>query len=61
MKIILMPYADQLCICKNCKKKFTILKENQLDNYLQCSHCGSLKWDGKDEYDMKQEKKKKKL
>lgn len=56
-----MPYADQLCICKNCKKKFTILKENQLDNYLQCSHCGSLKWDGKDEYDMKQEKKKKKL
>ena len=46
-----MPYADRLCICKNCKKEFTILKENQRDNYLQCSHCGSLKWTKKDEYD----------
>lgn len=48
-----MPNIDTVCVCRNCKKDFTILKENLLDDYLQCTWCGSLRWDFKEENDKK--------
>lgn len=54
MKIVLMPNIDTLCICRNCKKEFRILKENLLDNYIQCSYCGSLRWDTKEDSEERQ-------
>jgi hypothetical protein len=50
MEIVFMPVVDTPCICKNkdCKKEFTILKENMLDDFRQCPFCGSLRFDYKD-------------
>lgn len=49
MKMTLIPIADTKCVCRNCKKEFTILKEQMLEDYRQCTFCGSLKWDYKDD------------
>ncbi len=49
MKIVVRPVIDSVCVCRNCKKEFIIKKERLLENYLQCTFCGSLKWDFKDE------------
>lgn len=57
MKTVLIAVEDTLCICNNCKKEFTILKENLLDDYRQCTHCGSLRWKYKWEWELKQQKK----
>lgn len=45
----LIPNIDMVCVCRNpkCKKEFIIPKENLLDDYRQCTHCGSLRWDFK--------------
>lgn len=47
MKIVLIPNVDRVCVCKNCKKEFTIKKEKLVENYLGCEYCGSLKWKDK--------------
>lgn len=41
----LTPIADTKCVCKNCTKEFIIPKEKMLENYRQCTFCGSLKWE----------------
>jgi hypothetical protein len=41
----LTPIEDTKCVCKNCEKEFIIPKEKMLENYRQCTFCGSLKWD----------------
>ena len=41
----LTPIADTKCVCRNCTKEFIISKEKMLENYRQCTFCGSLKWD----------------
>ncbi len=40
-----MSIVDTKCVCRNCKKEFIIPKEKMLENYRQCTFCGSLKWD----------------
>lgn len=50
MKITLrMTIEDTKCVCNNCKKEFIIAKEQMLENYRQCTFCGSLKWKYKDD------------
>jgi len=49
MKLILVPVADTVCVCRNCGKEFVIPKERMLEDYRQCTFCGSLKWDYKDD------------
>ena len=49
MKMTLIPLADTKCVCRNCKKEFIILKEQMLEDYRQCTFCGSLKWDYKND------------
>jgi Zn finger protein HypA/HybF involved in hydrogenase expression len=49
MKMTLIPVTDTKCVCRNCKKEFTIPKEQMLEDYRQCTFCGSLKWDYKDD------------
>ena len=44
MKITLIPVVDTPCVCKACKKEFIIPKEKMLEDYRQCTWCGSLKW-----------------
>jgi hypothetical protein len=48
MKITLIPVVDTPCVCKACKKDFIIPKEKMLEDYRQCTWCGSLKWKYKD-------------
>lgn len=50
MKITLrMTIEDTKCVCRNCKKEFMIPKEQMLENYRQCTFCGSLRWNYKDD------------
>lgn len=49
MKIVLRPVEDTKCVCNNCKKEFIIPKEQMLEDYRQCTFCGSLRWKFKDE------------
>jgi len=49
MKIVLIPIIDTPCVCRACKKEFIILKEQMLENYRQCTWCGSLKWQYKED------------
>lgn len=50
MKItVRMTIEDTKCVCRNCKKEFIIPKEKMLEDYRQCTFCGSLKWSYKDD------------
>jgi len=53
MKIVLMPIIDTPCVCGNCKKEFIIQKEKMLEDYRQCTWCGSLKWKYKEDIKIK--------
>jgi hypothetical protein len=56
MKItVRMTIEDTKCVCRNCKKEFIIPKERMLEDYRQCTFCGSLRWKYKDDIIMERD------